>query len=40
MMPDARSAGEAQPTPVLGMEHLVSFQISAAMGGHTLTREN
>ena len=28
MMPDARPSGEAHPLPVLGMEHLVSFQIS------------
>lgn len=39
MMPDARPSGEAHPLPVLGMEHLVSFQISAAMGGQSLTRE-
>lgn len=39
MMPDARPSGEAHPLPVLGMEHLVRFQISAAMGGQSLTRE-
>lgn len=39
MMPDAKSSGEAHRLPVLGMEHLVSFQISAAMGGQSLTRE-
>ena len=39
MMPDARPSGEAHPLPVLGMEHLVSFQISAPMGGQSLTRE-
>ncbi|KOR76885.1 DEAD/DEAH box helicase [Paenibacillus solani] len=39
MMQDARSPGESHPLPVLGMEHLVNFQISAAMGGQTLSRE-
>lgn len=39
MMQDAKSPGESHPLPVLGMEHLVNFQISAAMGGQTLSRE-
>lgn len=39
MMQDVKSPGESHPLPVLGMEHLVNFQISAAMGGQTLSRE-
>lgn len=39
MMQDARWTGPSNPLPVLGMEHLVHFQISAAMGGQTLSRE-
>ncbi|GAE09576.1 helicase, SNF2/RAD54 family [Paenibacillus sp. JCM 10914] len=39
MMQDNRLPGEGQALPVLGMEHLVNFQISAAMGGQSLTRE-
>ncbi|WP_054958462.1 DEAD/DEAH box helicase [Paenibacillus dakarensis] len=31
--------GVDQPVPVLGMEHLVSFEVSAALGGQQLTRE-
>ncbi|EHB63377.1 MULTISPECIES: DEAD/DEAH box helicase [Paenibacillus] len=39
MMSDARSPGGMHPLPVMGMEHLVRFEISAAMGGQRLTRD-
>ncbi|MGG1878731.1 DEAD/DEAH box helicase [Paenibacillus cisolokensis] len=39
MQPDARLTGEEGARPVLGMKHLVEFQISASMGGQPITRE-
>lgn len=39
MLQDGLASGGGQEPPVLGMHHLVKFEVSAAMGGKLLSRE-